>query len=462
MAPKRKRGSNVNGNSKRKKIRKSSPPPSSSQSSQSIWAVKNIIAESDGKYLIDWEDAGGKSFEPTWEPKKYANEEAVRDWESEKAKQAQARQHQDHELHAPENKRQNASDNEQEGEDAVEDGEGEILAMIPHEHEPLPKKRGRPRKSQPLNEVAPIKRGRGRPRKSVPENLQPKRPRGRPRKHPAADQSAIETIAIESDDEEDQVVQELLDTKGGAASRNDASAVYNVESNDEDEGEEPSRRLISRNHHPILDDSDDEPVSYNPRASADRTTLEATQASDLAAAQLQREAQSVQPSAHEDISNFHSSQVIIGTQPETFQVEIQDIEDTEELVDAAAASSLSQKNSAYEPGNTSKSTVADSSLFAVNSSSGVHTLILPPRFGGGVIIPDSQGFLDASSVHISEHQLNTNSSTGQDQGDPAIEDHAVQQGPSAEDQDVPESSIVKVISNVLFYLFVFCFVNGFI
>ena len=112
MAPKRKGGSNVNGNSKRKKVRKSSPPPSSSQSSQSIWAVKNIIAESDGKYLIDWEDAGGKSFEPTWEPKKYANEEAVRDWESEKAKkQAHARQHQDHELHAPENNRQNATDN---------------------------------------------------------------------------------------------------------------------------------------------------------------------------------------------------------------------------------------------------------------------------------------------------------------------------------------------------------------
>ena len=47
------------------------------------YKVKNIIGERKRTYLIDWEDdqVTGEQFKPTWEPKAFANEEAIADWE---------------------------------------------------------------------------------------------------------------------------------------------------------------------------------------------------------------------------------------------------------------------------------------------------------------------------------------------------------------------------------------------
>lgn len=44
------------------------------------------MQENRRKYLIAWEDdeVTGEKFEPTWEPKEYANELAVRDWKERK------------------------------------------------------------------------------------------------------------------------------------------------------------------------------------------------------------------------------------------------------------------------------------------------------------------------------------------------------------------------------------------
>ena len=67
------------------------------------------------------------------------------------------------------------------------------------------------------------------------------------------------------------------------------------------------------------------------------------------------------------------------------------------MVDAAAASGLSQKDFPYEPETTSQSIFDsnDSSTgLAINSSSGVHTLLVPlaRRCGADAIVPDSQSY----------------------------------------------------------------------
>ncbi|KAI9766257.1 MAG: hypothetical protein M1840_006671 [Geoglossum simile] len=51
-----------------------------------LWTVRTIQAEKGNKYLIDWEDdpVTGESYAPTWEPKAYANQEAIDDWEGQK------------------------------------------------------------------------------------------------------------------------------------------------------------------------------------------------------------------------------------------------------------------------------------------------------------------------------------------------------------------------------------------
>lgn len=50
--------------------------------SQREFKARGILAESKTRYKIDWEDdpVTGESFAPTWEPKRNANEELVRDW----------------------------------------------------------------------------------------------------------------------------------------------------------------------------------------------------------------------------------------------------------------------------------------------------------------------------------------------------------------------------------------------
>jgi hypothetical protein len=105
-------------------------------------------------------------------------------------------------------------------------------------------------------------------------------------------------------------------------------------------------------------------------------------------------------------SEFRPSQILRGTQPEPARpaeqvtavesiTEGEEAEESEIMVDAAAASSLSQKDSPYELETTSQSIFDsnDSSTgLAINSSSGAHTSLVPlaRRCSADAIVSDSQ------------------------------------------------------------------------
>jgi hypothetical protein len=176
------------------------------------------------------------------------------------------------------------------------------------------------------------------------------------------------------------------------------------------------------------------PAVASRSAEVGTTEIEDSKMYDLAAAQLQRETRPARkqtpvrqpsprqpsprqpsprqpsPEFDEDVSDFRSSQIVRGTQPEPARPEEQntsleaELTDSQSMVDAAAASSLSAKNSPYEPGATSGSAFDNTT---VNSSSGVHTIpnLLTRRFGPDVVVPDSQSYLDGSSLHISEQRI---------------------------------------------------------
>ncbi|KAI7183429.1 hypothetical protein KC324_g7973 [Hortaea werneckii] len=54
------------------------------------YKINTILAENERQYLIDWADdeETGEHYEPTWEPKGFANREAVNDWKQQKAQKA--------------------------------------------------------------------------------------------------------------------------------------------------------------------------------------------------------------------------------------------------------------------------------------------------------------------------------------------------------------------------------------
>ncbi|KAI7476893.1 hypothetical protein KC351_g9198 [Hortaea werneckii] len=54
------------------------------------YKINTILAENERQYLIDWADdeETGEHYEPTWEPKRFANREAVNDWKQQKAEKA--------------------------------------------------------------------------------------------------------------------------------------------------------------------------------------------------------------------------------------------------------------------------------------------------------------------------------------------------------------------------------------
>ncbi|KAG9511740.1 hypothetical protein KCU93_g10447, partial [Aureobasidium melanogenum] len=146
------------------------------------------------------------------------------------------------------------------------------------------------------------------------------------------------------------------------------------------------------------------------------TGVDESDAYDPAAAQAHDEVQSARqtlprrPSSEFDkaFSEFRSSQILRGTQPEPArpaeQVTVvknveegEEGEDSEIMVDAAAASSLSQKDLPYELETTSYSILDsnDSSTgLAINSSSGVYTLLVPlaRRYSADAIVLDSQSY----------------------------------------------------------------------
>ena len=75
---KRPRASTEPYSTKRQKVKQSE----GAQGGEDFYAVKDIIDENETHYRIDWENnaATGESYSPTWEPKSFANDEAVADW----------------------------------------------------------------------------------------------------------------------------------------------------------------------------------------------------------------------------------------------------------------------------------------------------------------------------------------------------------------------------------------------
>jgi len=88
MAPSRKRkrqsaqsySDRPNKQNKPHSSEESNIPPT--QDSQTEYKARGILAETKTHYKIDWEDdpVTGEKYPPTWEPKRHANKELVRDW----------------------------------------------------------------------------------------------------------------------------------------------------------------------------------------------------------------------------------------------------------------------------------------------------------------------------------------------------------------------------------------------
>ncbi|KAI4758095.1 hypothetical protein E4T52_09716 [Aureobasidium sp. EXF-3400] len=294
---------------------------------------------------------------------------------------------------------------------------------------PPPRPRGRPRKSLPGPDVVQKAKEQdengeytdqqparvGRSSKSSPLQKRTSRVSGQHRKRPKA-------IAVDlSDDDDDDVpLRRLTNRKPPLITGSFEDGVQHV-------NEEAQPTLgKKRGRPPKVPRQDNTASKPTTPAAASRSEevsmaeIEESEMYDAAAAQLQRETRSArkqspsrQPSSpvfNEEFSDFRSSQIISGTQPEPARPEKQtttspeELTDSQPVVDAAAASSLSANNSPYEPGATSGSTFVNST---VNSSSSVHTLSIPlaRRFGADAVIPDSQSHLDASSVHISEQRI---------------------------------------------------------
>ncbi|KAK5747144.1 hypothetical protein LTR17_000277 [Elasticomyces elasticus] len=93
MGAKRKQSSPaVNNSRKRAKGLQSAPPasphPHGEIDPEKLYIIRNIIDERRGEYRIDWEDdpKTGERFEPTWEPKGNVTEDAVKEWNEQKAR----------------------------------------------------------------------------------------------------------------------------------------------------------------------------------------------------------------------------------------------------------------------------------------------------------------------------------------------------------------------------------------
>jgi hypothetical protein len=378
----------------------------------------------------------------------------------------------------------------------------EITPPAARVSEPVKKKPGRPRKSEISNvqpeedEDAPplAKRGRGRPRKS---NL------------------VIEVDPKEKeqdDDDEDSEHQSVKLHLGkvakpgpstGLKRKRNVSSSTVVDISSDDNSDVPIRTRIKRKRTVVPDRSEEAQLAHKevhrvatpkkrgrPRKypipgsvapipttpvvaheEAGTTEIEDSEVYDPAAAQLQRETRSARkrslsrqpsprqspvrqpsPEFDEGVSDFRSSQIVRGTQPEPPRLEqetvMEELTDFQSMIDAAAAaSSLSAKNSAYEPSGS----VFDKTT---NSSAGVHTVLnlLVRRFGPDAVISDSQSYLDGSSVHISEQRTQAEQPTNDQMEDcedattesQIIVEHGVVEQMVTQDLPVPESSIAQV------------------
>jgi hypothetical protein len=441
-----------------------------------LYTVRNIIGETKTKYLVDWEDIGDETFEPTWEPKRYVTEAAVEEWEETKKKKQEAiKQKEEQDEKQKEQGRKNKGkgrasevsvsskagagrrskavevfqlEEDDDDEDALEQASEDAVASG---SKPL-------RRTNPTVEIRKqeqVKRGLNRPRKSLPSSTpvvagsfgrgelktRPKKKSSPPRKRLV--RKNMDRVMIPSDDEDNDSDVPLR--KSTSRKRRFVE--------DSDPSSEKVQQHISpakKKHFLALDsapppakrlrgETPSTPAGASRSEDMGTTEIEDSEMVDPAAAQLHRESRSARKRSPrqlwpepEEISEFHSSQLLKGTQSEQAPAS-NSMDNSEPMVDAAAA---------YEPGTASESTFTAA---VVNSSSGVHTLPLIRRFGLDVVIPDSQSHLDGSSIHIADVQMEDPEDASTESQVVVDEEATAKQGKDeSEEQRVLMSSIAQV------------------
>lgn len=363
-----------------------------------------------------------------------------------------------------------------------EDGDDEdgMVSKLP------PRSRGRPRKSLPGSDIARKAKEQedngedtdqqsarlGRSYKSSPLQKRTGRTSDQRHKRPGRTSDKIVNLSSDDDDDDDVPLRHLPMKRKRPLSSDDEvqHAEERAQPTSAKKRGRPRKMPRPNNTMPIPTT----PTVVSRPEEVSMAEIEDSEMYDAAAAQLQRETRSAHkrsptrqplprqeqsPEFDEQFSDFRSSQILIGTQPEPPRVEeqtntsLEEFTDSQPVVDAAAASSLSAKNSPYEPGATSGSTFVNST---VNSSSSVHTHPNPlaRRFVTDAVIPDSQSHLDASSVHLSEQRIVAEQPTDDQMEtfeDATTESQVVVEQAdthqvASHEQPVPESSMAQVRS----------------
>lgn len=474
------------------------------ETEEPLYAVRGILDEDKTRYLVDWENIGSESFEPTWEPKAFVTKPAIQEWEAKKKKElaqerkAKRKSTTTDRLSSREPVQIDEDDEEDQQPSTTTDSERqpsiklnlskkkpvvEVNTTRESEPEHTKTKPGDSRTSEILNaqaededEIAapkPAKRGPGRPRKSdaAPEGVSKQK----------------EQVHNGEDSSRPPVMLKLGPSNGQKRKRlpSKSSRVVNISSDDNDSDVHPTH--LAKRRRKTVPESSEEPGHAEvvkptatpkkrgrPREPTPKTPVvvsgteeagameieESDLYDDPAAAQLQREVRSARkqspgrqpsPEFDDEISDFRSSQIVIGTQQDPPRVEegaiMEEPAESQSMVDAAAASSLSAKNSAYEPsGSTFENTT-------VNSSSGVHTIPnLLRRFGPDAVIADSQSHLDGSSLHISDQRpdaeqvMDDQMEAHEDASTESqiVVDHELTEQMITQDLPVPESSMPQV------------------
>jgi hypothetical protein len=478
-----------------------------------VFAVRNILEENKTRYLVDWEDIGSQKFDPTWEPKHFVTRAAIQEWEELKEERKRKRKST---AGRPPSRLEDDEDESEQQSLTTTTASGlklklgklsrpvvEVTPPASRVSEPTKKNKqpGRPRRSEVSgiqpgeDEVAiapkPGKRPVGRPRKSHPppaeeeeekddteasgrSGIKLKIPGKRAKSSPSTgskrkrQSSTSKVVNISSDDDSDAPVSKPKRQRIVPDSSDQVQpAAEEVQHVAPRERGRPRKHALPASSAP----SPMTPVVASRTEEVETTEIEDSEIYDAAAAQLQRETRSARkqspkrqpsprqslvrqpsPEFDEDVSDFRSSQIVRGTQPEPPGPE--QLTDSQSMVDAAAASSLSVKNSPYEPEATSGSTFDNTT---VNSSSGVHTIRIPltRRFGPDAVISDSQSYLDGSSLHISDQHIQAAADNQMKHPEDATTESQTVVEPEVAEQmitqdlPVPESSMVQVRRPIL-------------
>lgn len=413
--------------------------------------VRNIIAEDAKRYRVDWEDGSdGEKFEPTWEPKENVNALAVMDWERVKAEKVKAKKRRSVPEAGPAREKRRLV-------------QGTSAAAVGKSGEP----------------TSSAKRGQGRPRKSLPSETPPRKRKSRglnrivasetpepeqePEQEPETESLVVGSPAVipqqlksstavakdiqDSNLDQDQTLNQDLDLDQDQ----DVNQEHTL-NQDLSTGQEQDTREDQVHNHKKLPDTAHEPVQASleeelheiqdsyPTPEDGCSAIEDSQIDGLTTVES-HEAISLEvritpllrTGDEIDDSNFQSSQLISGTQPQPADLS------SEQPVDAAAAPDLTQKHSPYKLEGSSTSVL-------VTSSSSVHTFSTPHRFPSGAIIPDSQS-LNESTSYIHTQNRSENSSRLSDQLRPQAQlAKELAASVRARDQVVPESSAVIQVS----------------